>query len=226
MVLARYILYLAGFALVLVLVTSMETGAPGSLGFDPTPDRSGFAPLQIMQVVVLLVCGLLYVWVAANCPSQRPIAIPFCGFAAVSVLIEVDDWLDDVVTENFGEVTIAVVGAAFLVYAWRQLKRLRIAWIRIWPSSGVTLLFAGAIINFVAVPLVGNEALWLAIAGRNADAETLALASSELLQTLGYFFWLAGTIEYTYQARAIALRTPVAAAAKRRERRRPGTGRF
>ena len=53
------------------------------------------------------------------------------------------------------------------------------------------------------------------------------LAVEEFIELIGYFFWLIGTIEYTYQARAIAMREPQAAVAKRRAGRFPKSeGRF
>jgi hypothetical protein len=50
------------------------------------------------------------------------------------------------------------------------------------------------------------------------------LAVEETMELMGYYFWLIGTIEYTYQARAIAQREPFTAAAKRREGRRDKSG--
>jgi hypothetical protein len=53
------------------------------------------------------------------------------------------------------------------------------------------------------------------------------LAVEEFIELSGYMLWLIGTIEYTYQAKAIALREPQAAAAKRRASRLPKSkGRF
>ena len=46
------------------------------------------------------------------------------------------------------------------------------------------------------------------------------LATEEFIELLGYFLWLAGTIEYSYQARAIAYREPQPAVVRRREKRR------
>jgi hypothetical protein len=44
---------------------------------------------------------------------------------------------------------------------------------------------------------------------------------------MGYFLWLIGTIEYTYQARAIAYKEPVPLAQRLREqRRRLKSGKF
>jgi hypothetical protein len=50
------------------------------------------------------------------------------------------------------------------------------------------------------------------------------LAVEELMEIAGYYFWLIGTIEYTYQARAIAMREPQPVVARRRKGRRRKSG--
>ncbi len=95
-----------------------------------------------------------------------------------------------------------------------------------WPSPGLTLLFAGAVIIFAYVRLVGHEPLWSSILGEDYR-RIVKLAVEEFIELIGYFLWLIGTIEYTFQARAIAVREPVPAAAKRRAGRFPKSeGRF
>ena len=74
------------------------------------------------------------------------------------------------------------------------------------------------------VRLIGHEPLWVAILGDDYQ-RVVKLAVEELMEIAGYYFWLIGTIEYTYQARAIALREPQPVVAKRRERRRKTKGR-
>jgi len=87
----------------------------------------------------------------------------------------------------------------------------------------MTLLIAGAIIIFVFVQIVGQESLWQAILGEHYQ-RIVKLAVEEFIELSGYFLWLIGTIEYLFQARAIAMREPQAAVQKRRERRRPKSG--
>ena len=89
-----------------------------------------------------------------------------------------------------------------------------------WPSPGLTLLFAGATINFAFVQIVGHEPLWMAILGDDYQ-RVVKLAVEEFIELSGYFLWMIGTIEYTYQAKAIAFREPQPVAAKQRARRLP-----
>lgn len=225
MVLIRFILYFVGIALLTWLLTQMEIIAPGSLKLlvfahaGDTLGTSEYSPVEIIQVIILVVCGALHAWVALYCRSQRPLAIFFGGLAAIFIIREFDYFLDRLVADNFWQVLIAVIAALLITYTYRHRKRFRIAWIRIWPSSGLTLLFAGAVILFTFARLIGHEPLWIAILGSSYQ-RIVPVAVEELMEIVGYCFWLVGSLEYAYQAREITLREPQPTAAKRRERRR------
>ena len=106
-----------------------------------------------------------------------------------------------------------------IAYCFRHLKRLKIALARIWPSPGLTLIYAGALILFAYSMLVGHEPLWQAMLG-DAYARIIKIAVEEFIELIGYLLWLIGTIEYVYQSKALATREPKPAAVKRREYRR------
>ena len=130
------------------------------------------------------------------------------------------------VADNFWQVLVGLVAAAVITYTYRNRRRFRIAWLRLWPSPGLTLLFAGAIINFMFVQLVGHEPLWQAILGDQYQ-RIVKLAVEEFIELSAYFLWLIGTIEYGFQVRAIASREPEPAVKKRRKARLPKPkGRF
>lgn len=229
MVLIRYILYFLGIALVTGILTQMAIWWPGSLKLQvfthagDTLGTSEYSPLEMMQPVILAACGLLCGWVARNCPSQRPIAFLFGGLALAFLIRELDYFLDRYVADNFWQAACAIVAALIITYTYRNWRRFRIAWLRIWPSPGIALLFAGACIQFAFIRFVGHEPLWMAILGDNYQ-RIIKLAIEEFFEMMGYFLWLIGTIEYAYQARAIAIREPQAAVAKRREGRKPKSG--
>lgn len=225
MVWPRYIFYFIGVALVTWMLTQLEISFPGSLKLHvegyagDSLGTSEFSPIEIMQPLILLVCGLLLAWVARYCPSQRPIAFPFGGLALAFLIRECDYFLDRYLLDNLWQVLVAIALAFVIAYTYRVRKRVRIAWARVWPSPGMALLFAGAVILFAFVRLVGHEPLWMAILGD--DYQRVAkLAIEEFIELLGYFLWLIGTIEYTYQARAIAYREPQPAAQRLRQKRR------
>ncbi len=221
----RYILYFAGVAGVTFALTQLEINFPGSLKLHVIVNESDqfgtseFSPIEIIQPIILGVCGLLMAWVAKHCPSQRPIAFPFGGLALVFLIRELDYYFDRFLIDNLWQVLTAIAGALVITYTYRQRRRLKIAWGRIWPSPGIALLFAGAIILFSFVRLVGHEPLWMSIMGDDYQ-RIVKLAVEEFIELIGYFLWLIGTIEYAYQARAIAYRDPQPAAQRLRDKRR------
>lgn len=225
MAIFRYVFYFFGIALFTWMLTRLEISSPGSLRLN-VMGTSEHSPIEIIQVGILGICGLLYAWVAKYCPSQRPIAFLFGGMALAFAIRESDYFLDLWVTDNFWQLLIGIVTALVIAYTYRQRRRFRIAWLRMWPSPGLTLLFAGAVINFAFALLVGHTPLWMAIMG-DAYQHIVKIAVEEFIELVGYFLWLIGTIEYTYQARAIAIREPRPVAAKRRAGRFPKSeGRF
>jgi hypothetical protein len=221
----RYLLYFISIAFVTWALTNMEIASPGSLKLHVVVSdtdvfgTSEFSPVEIIQAIILGVCGLIMTWVARYCPSQRPIAFGFGGLALIFLIRESDYFLDRFVTDNAWQVLTAVCGALLVAYTYRHRKRLVIALARIWPSPGLTLLFAGAIILFAFVPLVGHEPLWRSILGETYLRIT-KLAIEEFMELVGYFLWMIGTVEYAFEARAIAYREPQPAARRRRDTRR------
>jgi hypothetical protein len=221
----RYVLYFAGVAGVTFALTQLEINFPGSLKLHVIVNESDqfgtseFSPIEIIQPIILGVCGLLMAWVAKHCPSQRPIAFPFGGLALVFLIRELDYYFDRFLIDNLWQVLTAIAGALVITYTYRQRRRLKIAWGRIWPSPGIALLFAGAIILFSFVRFVGHEPLWMSIMGDDYQ-RIVKLAVEEFIELIGYFLWLIGTIEYAYQARAIAYRDPQPAAQRLRDKRR------
>jgi hypothetical protein len=226
----RYPIYFFCIAFVTWALTHMELTAPGSLKLHvmvtPTDiyGTSEFSPVEIIQAIILGACGIIMGWVAKYCPSQRPIAFLFGGLALAFLIRELDYFLDRFVIDNLWQVLVAIVGALVVAYTYRQRRRLKIALARIWPSPGLTFLFCGAVILFAFVRFVGHEPLWESILG-DAYQRIIKLAVEEFTELLGYFLWMVGTIDYAFQARAIAYRKPQPAARRRRDKRRQDTQR-
>ena len=80
MALIRYLLYFLGVGFFTWLLAALEISSPGSLRLQlymnpgDTLGTSEYSPIEIIQPGILVISGLLYTWVAVNCPSQRPIA--------------------------------------------------------------------------------------------------------------------------------------------------------
>ena len=225
MVWPRYLLYFVGIALITWMLTQLEISFPGSLHMQPILNAgdplgtSEFSPVELIQPLILAACGLLMAWVGRHCPSQRTIAAPFGAIALMFLIHELDYFIDRFVINNLGQVLIAVVCALAIVYTYRHRRRLWIAWGRVWPSPGLALIFAGAIVLFAYVHLVGQESFWMALLGDDYG-RVIKPAVEEFFELIGYLMWLIGTIEYTYQAKAIAYREPKPAAQRLRQKRR------
>jgi hypothetical protein len=224
----RFLLYFFLITLITATLTRLEIAYPGSLrlqvftGATDALGTSEFSPLETIQPLILIVCGLLMGWVAMNYVSQRPVAFAFGGLALAFTILELDYFLDRYLINNLWQVLVGITGALVIVYTYRQRKRLNIALGRVWPSPALALLFAGAVTIFGFVQLVGHEQLWQAILGDNYQP-VVSVAVEEFVELLGYLLWLVGSIEYTYQVRSISARSPQPAAVKRRQtQRKPG----
>ena len=231
MALIRYVLYFFGVAIITWLLTQLEISSPGSLKLHIYPNpadtlgTSEYSPVEIIQPGILVICGLLLAWVATNCPSQRPVAFLFGGMALAFFIRELHFFLDRV-ADNLWQVLVTIPTALVIVYTYRHRRRFRIAWGRVWPSPGLAILFSGAIVMFAFAQIVADENLWMAILGDHYR-RVVKLSVEEFMELAAYYLWLIGTIEYTYQARVIAMREPQPAVAKRRQGRQPKPeGRF
>lgn len=228
----RYLLYFIAIAFVTWALTQMEIAFPGSLKLHVAVSESDqfgtseYSPVEIIQAIILVMCGGVMGWVARYCPSQRPIAVLFGGLALAFLIRELDYFFDRFIVENLWQALVVIVAAPAIVYTYRNRKRMQIALARIWPSPGLTLLFAGAVILFAFALTVGNERLWMSIVGEDYKP-VIELAVEEFIELIGYFLWMIGTIEYAFQARAIAMAEPQLAARRRRQKRRHDSeGRF
>ena len=221
----RYLVYFIAITFITWSLTQLELSSPGSLKLHvmlsetDVHGTSELSPVEIIQTIILGACGIILGWVAMYCPSQRPIAFGLGGMALVFLIRELDYFLDRFVADNLWQVLVVIVSALIIVYLYRHHRRLRIGLARIWPSPGLTLLFSGAVVLFAYSLLIGHEALWMSILGDDYR-RVIKLAVEEFIELVGYFLWMIGTIEYAFQARAIAYREPQPAARRRRDKRR------
>lgn len=221
----RYIFYFLGAALITWMLTRLELASPGSLKMhvmvnpDDLYGTSEYSPLENVQVLILGICGLLMAWIVRYCPAQQTIAIPFGGVALAFLIRELDYFLDRFVADNFWGALIAVIAALLITYIFRQRRRMKVAWARVWPSPGIAIIFAGTVVLVGFAVLIGHEPLWQSILGADYR-RVMKLAVEEFIELMGYLLWLIGAVEYAYQAKAIAYRKPQPAARRRRQKRR------
>lgn len=228
----RYLIYFAAIAFITWALAQMELASPGSLKLHALLSKANhsgaleYSPVEIIQAIILALCGAVMWWVTRYCPSQQPVAIPFGGLALAFLIRELKFFFDSVLIENLWQTLIVVIGALLIVYIYRNPRRLAIALARIWPSPGLTLLFAGAVVLFAFVRLVAHEPLWISILGDDYH-QIVNLTVREFIELMGYFLWMVGSIEYAFQARAIAMAEPQPVARRLRQKRRhDAEGRF
>jgi hypothetical protein len=120
MVWPRYIAYFVGITLLTWLLTQLEVSFPGSLRMhvmNPGDHfgTSEYSPIEIIQPIIIAVCGLLMLWVAEYCPTQRPIAIPFGGLALAFMIRELDYFLDRYLAQDRLGAHLAISGSGAAV---------------------------------------------------------------------------------------------------------------
>jgi len=112
------------------LLTALEIASPGCLRlqvFANTGDAIGtseYSPVELIQVGILTVSGLLYAWVATHCQPQRPVAIVFGGTALVFFFCESDYFLDLYIADNFWQLLVGITAALLIAYSYRHRKRI------------------------------------------------------------------------------------------------------
>jgi hypothetical protein len=221
----RYLGYFVLVSLVTWGLTALEIAYPGSLKLQVFRDASDtlgtseYSPIELIQPLILILCGVLMGWLAGHFPLQRPLALVFGGMAAIFIVREFDYFLDRWILDNFWQAVMAVIAALVIAYGVRQRRRLQLALAQVWPSPGLVLLFAGAVILFSFVRLVGHEPLWQSIMAPEYR-RIVKLAIEEFIELIGYLFWLIGACEYAWQVRNIGQREPETRAVQRRRRHR------
>ncbi len=202
---------LLAYFLVILGVTALLTVAgasiPGSLRLQEFPEitdtrgTSEFSPIELLQLGILIVSGLLLAGVARDSRSFRPLALAIGGTSLILLIRELDYFLDRYIVDNLWQALIAVSGALLIAYLYRHQRRLKVALARAWPSPGLTLLYGGLVILVPFSILVGHEPLWASLMGDSYE-RVAKLAIEEFIELAGYFLWMAGSIEFVLEVRA------------------------
>jgi hypothetical protein len=201
--LLAYFLAILGVTATLTIAGSWYPGSLKLNEFSQLTDAYGtseFSPIELMQLGILVVSGLLLAGVARDSKLFRPLAVAIGGTSIILLIRELDYFLDRYIVDNLWQALIAVAGALLIAYLYRHQRLLRLGLARVWPSPGMTLLYAGLVILVPFSILVGHEALWQSILG-DAYARVAKLAVEEFIELAGYFLWLAGSIEFVVEIR-------------------------
>ena len=106
----RYVLYFFGIAAFTALLTQLEVANPGTLRLHEFVNdgdvygTSELSPVEMIQIFILVVCGLLMGWVAKYSQAQRPLAFLFGGLALVFLIREMHFFFDRYLIDNLWQV--------------------------------------------------------------------------------------------------------------------------
>jgi len=200
------ILRFLGYAIFIGLITGLvmwraET-SPDGLGLQrPVPGSrittTEFTLLELIQHLLLLICLLVFLWIALRDRLRRPLAIAFAGLFAVCLVRELDFFFDRYLLDNLWPVIAALTTVVTGVYLFRHRSRLEAGWQRSWPSAGLAMVIAGLILLVVYTQLLSRQSVWLPTLGD--DYVRASLLGFEELSELGAYLVIAiGSIEFLY----------------------------
>lgn len=226
LILVRMSLYLVALALLTLGLTWSEISSPGALrlqvftAHSPVLGTSEFSLVEHLQLVFLACCGAFALWTAHYCRVQRPLAVLLGTVAIIFFIRELDYFLDVFVTDHFWQVCQVIVIALATAYLFRHWRPLQVAWLRAWPSPGISMMFGAAMMLMVFARLVAHQPLWESMLG-DGYVRIAKVGAEEFMELFGYWLWLIGMLEYTLESRTrLRLRESGAVERRRRERRR------
>lgn len=199
----RYVLYAGLVTVVAELVGQAAFGLPDVLDFTVIGDVAGShrsrerALVERLHLVLLIVCGLIFAWIALRDRLRRPLALTFAGLFLLFLVRELDYDLDRRVAANTWQVLAVLIVALWSVYLFRHRKRLELGWRRSWPSAGLAILIAGLIVLIPFAQFATHDALWHTILP-DEHVRAAQMAAQELMELSGYLIITIGSIEFLY----------------------------
>lgn len=204
----RYTAYALGSGSLIGLLVLREVSFPGSLqlqvfrGPSDLLGTSEYSIVELIQLLLIAVSGVVFASVALRHRGQRPIAVMFGAIALACLIRELDYFLDLWFTDNLWQVLLALVVALSGAYLVRHSRRFVVGWARLWPSPAATLLFSGALTVFIFSNLLGHEGFWRVLQGE--DYRRIAkLAMEEMTELAGYAVCFTGAVEYYLETRRL-----------------------
>lgn len=198
----RFLIYAFAIALVTGTVMWQAQNSPDGLGLlRPVPGSrmttTEFSLLETAQHLLLLVCLLIFAWIALRDRLRRPLAVAFAGIFAVCLVRELDFFFDRYLLDNLWPVLGALITVVVGVYLFRHRRRVEAGWQRSWPSAGLAMVIAGMILLVIFTQLLSRQSVWAPTLG---DAYVrVALLGFEELSELGAYLVIAiGSVEFLY----------------------------
>ena len=218
----RYLIYgllVAATAYGVMLVSYI---VPGGLSLDIDVQRaatSEFSAIEQLQHACLLICIVLFIWIASRDRFRRPMAIAWAALFALFLIRELDYVFDTYVIDNFWQVLCAVLLAISGVYLVRNRNRFLNGWRRSWPSAGLGMVFGGLLMLVPLTQIVVSNQLWSVVMDEHY-VRAAKIAAEELMELGAYLVMLIGSIEFLYSWSRLPQTKLIGALSKRRPRRK------
>jgi len=219
----RYLLYAIVVAAVPYLLLQSAVLRPESLSLlvnvAPIGVTTEYSSIELSQNFLIVLCALIFSWIAWRDRLRRPLAIVFVALFSVILVRELDFFLDRLVADNCWQVLVTLIIALSGVYIYRHLKRLELGWYRSWPSAGIAMIIAGAMVLIPFSLIVAHEEFWQAILGDEYTRQ-VKVAVEELVELGGYLIMTIGSFEFLYEWSRLPKSRAVDRHRQRRRRRK------
>ncbi len=186
--LARAVLYMAGlWVLGHVLILRLEQNDAWRIfGENGT--------LEVAQVVLLVVIGLLGVLLARGRPVSRPLSVLLAGFALAAIVREHNNWFKEVVGSGAWQAVVAAVLIPTLLIARRARGSVRGALADLIQRPAFGWLAAGLAI-FVYGQVLDERPIWDLLLDNVVPYAAQRMAE-ECVETAAYWLLAAGFFEW------------------------------
>lgn len=222
----RFLGYAGLFTGVIWLVSASATGRAGGLGLEaqvralPLLTTTEFSLVEQLQHGVLLICCLIFAWIALSDRLRRPLAIWFSALFLLALIRELDFYFDTHGVDNLWQVISVLIAVPVSVYLVRHRRRAGAGWQQTWPTTGLTVMFVGFLLLVPFAQLLSRPGLWESTLG-DAYVRVAVLAFEELAELAAYLVILIGSLELLFAWSQLARVRDQ----RRRSRRKPVTGR-
>jgi len=220
--LLRYLGYMSFAALTAYALLYFSGVVPDKLLLDFTVDQyqtSEFSPVEQLQHAFLLVCSVIFFWIASRDRLRRPMAIGWATLFMLFLVRELDYVFDTYLADNVWEAVSAVILAFSGVYIYRHSDRFVNGWRRSWPSAGLGIALGGLILLVPFTQVVVSSTLWAAVMDENY-VRAAKVAAEELMELGAYLLMLIGSVEFMYSWSRLPQTRLIGALPKRKRRQR------
>ena len=198
----RFFAYAGITAAVVLTLLLLAWQMPGGMRLEyrshpGMPNTSEFSPVELTQLVLILLGGFIFAWVAYRDRQRRPMAVGLAGMFLLFLIREMDFFLDYYLVDNLWRALAAIVTAFVGVYVYRHRRRFLVGFRRSWPSPGIAMIASGLLILMPFGLLATSEAIW-SVATEPEYSRIAKRAAEELVELMAFLIMAFGALEFFY----------------------------